>query len=143
MENLKEVQTKEAMERLKILQEEYELMENVVNEFENEGTVYYSEYVNKDTKGILYWISNKEEFINDIKEFEEKYNTIVYHAILTPMEFGDMLTLLYVSPHQEEWVRDKEELKEGLPCAYCINADCSEFGCIEIAAANGGLTRTN
>jgi len=142
-EDLKELQTYEAVRRLNILEIECELMPTVTNEFENEGTVYYSEYVNKDTKGVLYWVNNKEEFVNTIKEFEEQYNTIVYHVILTPTEFGDMLTLLYVSPHKEEWEKDKEELHEKLPCAYCINGDCSEFGGIEIAGTNGGIIRVN
>ena len=137
------MQQQEALKRLKILQSQYELMDNVVNEFESEGTVYYSEYINKIQQGILYWVSNEKEFEDAIKEFEKEHTSIVYHVMLAPTEFGDMLSLLYVSPHQEEWERDIEELKEGYPLAYCINGEVSEFGAIQIAGANGGITRVN
>lgn len=69
---------------------------------------------------------------------------MVYHAILTSTVFGKLLTLLYVSANQEEWQRDKDELSEGLPCAYVMNLEdkrCSEFDCIQIASASGGVIR--
>lgn len=141
MEDLKELQIKECIERLKILQQQYGLMEKVTDEFEKEGIVYYSEYANQIQKGILFWVSNNKEYADIIKEFEEERKTMVYHVILQNTEFGEMLTLLYVSKDQEEWETDKEELKEGLPCAYCINGDISEFGGIQIEGANGGINR--
>ena len=146
MADLRELQKQEALERLKILQEQYELMETVVNEFEKEDVVYYSEYTNKRQQGILYWISNNEEYVNAIKEFEEKYKALVYHAILTPMEFGTLLNLLCVCQYEEEWERERQELKDGYPFVYCMNLDdssTSEFGTIQIAGANGGITRIN
>ena len=143
MKGLKELQIKEALDRLNILQKQYELIETVTNEFRDEGTIYYSEYINKVQQGILYWVDNREDFVNSIKEFEEGHSAIVYHVILTPTEFGDMLSLLYVSMHQEEWKRDREELEEGYPFAYCINGDISEFGAIQITGANGGISRLN
>lgn len=42
--------------------------------------------------------------------------------------------IIYVSPHTEEWERDRKELAEGLPLAYCKNLDdetTSEFGNIQ------------
>ena len=144
-EDLKELQKNEALNRLRILQMNYELLENVVTEFEQDNKLYYSEYINQNMQGILYYVSNKEEFTNVIKEFEEKHQAKVYHAILTPLTYGRMLSLLYVSQYTEEWQRDRNELSEGLPLAYCMNLDdetTSEFGGIQIAKANGGITRT-
>lgn len=143
-EDLRQLQKTEALNRLRILQMNYELLENVVTEFEQDNTLYYSEYINKNAQGILYYVSNKEEFTNAIKEFEEKHQVLVYHAILTPLIYGRMLSLLYVSKYTEEWQRDRNELSEGLTLAYCMNLDdktTSEFGGIQIAKANGGITR--
>lgn len=145
MEDLKELQKNEALNRLRILQMNFELLENVVTEFEQDDTLYYSEYINQNTQGILYYISNSEELTNVIKQFEEKHQAKVYHAILTPLTYGRMLSLLYVSQYTEEWQNDRNELSEGLPLAYCINLDdevTAEFGGIQIAKANGGITRT-
>ena len=145
MNDLKEQQKNEALNRLRLLQMKFELLENVVTEFEQDDTLYYSEYINKNTQGILYYVSNSEELTNTIKEFEEKHQAKVYHAILTPLTYGRMLSLLYVSQYTEEWQRDRNELSEGLPLAYCINLDDevpAEFVGIQIAKANGGITRT-
>lgn len=144
-QDLKQLQKIEAIERLKILQDKFELMETVTKEFEKEDTLYYSEYVNKQFPAILYWVSNKENYENAIKQFEEKHNVLVYHVILTPTyDNGIVLTLLYVSETQEEWARDKEELKEGLPCAYVMNIEIeqdSAFGGVQIAGVMGGIVR--
>lgn len=81
---------------------------------------------------------------NAVKEFEEKHNALVYHSILVPTIYGRLLNMLYISKYTEEWQRDREELNEGLPLAYCKNLEddtMSEFGTIQIAGANGGITR--
>lgn len=143
-ENLKELQKKEALERLKILQNEFELMETVVKEFEQKDTVYYSEDIAPNYNGILYWISNKEDYANAVKQFEEKHNAVVYHTILNHTIFGTILNLLYVSEHQDEWSMDREQLEDGLPFVYCVNLEddhCSEFGGIQIDGRNGGIVR--
>ena len=119
-------------------------MNSIVREYEKDNTIYYSEYQNKVFQGILYWVSNSEELSDAIKSFEDKHNSVVYHAILTPLTYGRMLSILYVSPHIEEWERDRKELAEGLPLAYCMNLDdstTSEFGTIQIERSNGGITR--
>lgn len=146
MSQLKELQLKEAIRRLKILQEQYNLMETVITEFEKEDTLYYSERITQDYKGILFWIDNKEEFSNIIKQFEEEQKAVVYHAILNHTELGDMLNLLFVSQYQEEWKNDNEELKNGYPLVYCANVyaeEYSEFGTIQIVGVNGGIDRIN
>lgn len=143
-QDIKQLQKEEALNRLRILQMKYGLMETVINEFEKEDTLYYSEYVNKNFPAILYWISNNKEYQTKIKEFEEKHNALVYHVILTRTVFGTILSLLYVSEEQEVWQEDRDNLQEGLPLAYCINIEddnCSEFGGIQIAGAMGGIER--
>lgn len=144
-QDLKQLQKQEAIERLKILQDKFELMETVTKEFEREDTLYYSEYVNKNFPAVLYWINNNEEYEEAIKQVERNHNILVYHVILTPTyDNGIVLTLLYVSSSQEEWENDREELKQGLPCTYVLNIESqqgSEFGGVQIAGAMGGIIR--
>ena len=102
-EDIKTLQKKEAIERLKILHEKYELLENVITEFEKEDTLYYSEYKNKVFPAVLYWVSNREDLTELVKKVEEEKGILVYHAILTPTIYGTYFSLLYVSQNQEEY----------------------------------------
>ena len=141
-EDIRTLQKKEAIERLKILHEKYELLENVITEFEKEDTLYYSEYKNKVFSAVLYWVSNREDLTELVKKVEKEKGILVYHAILTPTIYGAFFSMLYVSKNQEEWENDKIELKESLPVAYCTNLSDSkmaEFGDIQIAGAMGGI----
>ena len=143
MEDLKILQKQEALERLTILQKQYGLMETVLKEFKENNTIYYSEYINQNIQGILYWVSNKDEYTEIVEEFEKKNNALVYHIISTPVIYGGtLLSMLYVSKNQDEWKRDREDLKDGLPLAYCINLadlEMAEVGGIQIKGANGGI----
>lgn len=140
--DIKVLQKKEAIERLKILHKQYELMETVIKEFENGDTLYYSEYRNKVFPAVLYWISNREDLTELVKKVEEEKGILVYHAILTPTIFGDFFYMLYVSQNEEEWEMEKIDLKESLPLAYGINLsdpEMAEFGGIQIDGAMGGI----
>lgn len=143
MEDLKILQKQEALERLTILQKQYGLMETVLKEFKENNTIYYSEYINQNIQGILYWVSNKDEYTEIVEEFEKKNNALVYHIISTPVIYGGtLLSMLYVSQYQKEWKRDRADLKDGLPLAYCINLtdpEMAEIGGIEIKGVNGGI----
>lgn len=57
-----------------------------------------------------------------------------------------MLNLLYVNAYEEEWERDKQDLKENYSFSYVVNLDdeiFSEFGSIAFEVKSGGLIRTN
>lgn len=141
-EDIRTLQKKEAIERLKILHEKYELLENVITEFEKEDTLYYSEYKNKVFPAVLYWVSNREDLTELVKKVEEEKEILVYHAILTPTIYGTYFSLLYVSQNQEEWEEEKMYLKESITSAYSINLsdiEMAEFGDIQIAGAMGGI----
>ena len=58
-QDLRELQKQEAIERLKILN----LHPNVLSEFKADGTIYYSERINEQMRGILYWLSNNDEYV--------------------------------------------------------------------------------
>ena len=143
--DLKELQMQEAVERLKILQQVYRVQQNVLKEYKQDKTIYYSERINKTYDGILYWLNNKPEFVEIVKEIEHKYNIYIYHLILSHTEFGEWLSMLYVSSEPEKWKYEKLELKSGTTYAFVYTFDelYSEFGPIEITGVNGGLTRVN
>lgn len=129
----REDQKVEALIRMKRLN----LHPNVIREFKNSGKLNITE----PPYGALFWM---EKHLDKIKEFEEEYNALAYHVIHNYADFGELLTVLYVSAYEEEWLRDMEELKNGLPCCYVINLnfpEFSEFGHCEILPALGGVLR--
>lgn len=145
IEELKILQKKEAIERLKILQKEYKVHSNVLREFKEDEKIYYSETVNKFFAGVLYWLDNKQEFVNAVKEIEKRRNIFVYHCILNNTEFGEILTMLYISSDKEMWDYERKQLEnDGYVDSYVCNLSCnnySEFGMIGINGINGGLVR--
>ena len=140
-QTLKEKQKAEALQRMRMLQ----LMPQVIKDFEKNNKVYYSERQNAFFNAILYWLDNDERYVKIINEFEKKHNCLVYHCQLTHMEFGDLLSLLYVSENEEEWEQDKQDLREGYAFSYVANIGCecyNDFGTIGIRPSQGGILRT-
>lgn len=123
----------EALARMKLLK----LHPNVINEFKNENKINRSEF----GLGILYWLTDDEkQLVEDFKNEYEGY--IVYHVIKTnTVDFGVVYDLLYVSPKEDEWVLDREKLKDNLVMSYTVT-ECAECGPIQIKMINGGLART-
>jgi hypothetical protein len=141
MENLKDLQKQEAVKRLKLLK----VSKNVLREFEQEDVVYYSERQNNMFDGILYWISNEPQYEEAVSNFEKEHNALVYHAQLTHTEFGDLLSLMYISKNKSEWEQDIDDIKTGQAVVYVLNVEDnlnSEFGSIGITPRNGGVGRT-
>lgn len=141
MANLEERKI-EAISRLKSLN----LHPSVLKTFEDEDRIFYSE--GTQLGGILYWLDNNPEWVEKVKEIEEEYNITCYHVIHNKTSFGELLSLLYVSEHEDEWDFDRADLEPGdlmRPIAYVLNLDIpeySEFGSIGIREMAGGLIRT-
>jgi hypothetical protein len=128
-----QAQVVEALLRMKNLK----LHENVIKEFKETGKINLSE-----NGGLLYWLNEEENKM--VRDWEKETGNIVYHVIKNNMEFGLCYSLLYVSPHADEWQYDNEDLKEGYPLVYVKNATdntCSEYGSIGIKSSIGGLVR--
>ena len=128
-----EMMKAEAIRRMKLLK----LHQNAIKEFEAEDKL------NLSRGGFLYWLNDVQKKM--IADFEKKTSCIAYHCIESNTSFGRLLSVLYVSSHQEEWEDDVLDLKEGYPMAYVFNLDddiCSEFGSIGIRSRFGGLIRT-
>lgn len=129
----------EAIRRMKKLK----LMPSIINDFKrNRDLVQYSEPT--PLGGILYWISNKPEWMEKVREFEKRNNALVYHAIHSYTGFGELLNLLFVSDDPEEWEMDNDDIEAGYVFSYVINFDepmFSELGTIAVKPAAGGLVR--
>lgn len=144
-QELRQLQKAEAIKRLELLK----LLPNVITDFKNNDTVYYSERQNKIFDGILYWISNEEDYERLVKEFEENYDALVYHAQLTRFSYGLCLSMLFVSKYQEEWKMERDAITnpyDGVIDTYAYVAnlnepDFSEIGRIGIVRKNGGISR--
>lgn len=142
-EELRKLQKEEVIKRLEIIEKEYNLHKNVLKEFKEDETVYYSEDRGGVFSGILYWLRNKEEYIEIVKNIEEKEDIYVYHCILKHTTDGDVLTMLYVSKHLDEWNLDRNDLLTGNILVYVYNISDeqnAEFGYVDITGVNGGLT---
>lgn len=139
--NLKEKQKEEALKRMKMLS----LMSNVIKDFEKNGKVYYSERQNAMFNAILYWVDNEPKFTKIIQEKEKKNNILIYHCQLTHTQFGDLLSLLFVSDDEDNWEDERQELRNGIAYCYVANLDCeydSDWGTIGIKPSMGGVLRT-
>ena len=126
-------QKTEAIERMKMLK----LHSNPIKEFEIEDVINLSEH-----GGMLYWLNDEQQKM--VKDFEEKYNAVVYHVIHDYTEFGEMYSFLYVSDSPNEWEYDRDDLEHGIALVYVKNVNddwCSEFGSIGIRPQFGGLVR--
>ena len=94
----------EALNRMKMLL----LHQNVINEFKKENKLNKSE----GPLGTLYWLDEEERDI--VKEYEKKWNVLVYHVIKTfTKNMGVIYDLLYIIDEKQYWEREREELKEG------------------------------
>ena len=126
-------QMEEALKRMKLLK----MSKQCIEAFKN-NKVWESEGY-----GALYEVNEDEQQI--INEFETNHKEyLVYHMIHDIFEFGEVYTLLYISPYEEEWEQDISDLKDGYHIAYCYNKtypECSEFGSVAIKSNIGGLVR--
>lgn len=139
-EILKEEMKQEAIRRMKLL----DLLPSVVEKFDKEDIVYYSENMGGNLSGILFYLHNNPEWLQQVKNFEKKTGHLVYHTVLTHFTFGDILDLLYVREEKEEWKDEQEELKQGYADIYAINLTddrLSEYGSAMYKSINGGVIK--
>ena len=121
----------EAINRMKMLL----LHQNVINEFKKENKLNKSE----GPLGTLYWLDEEEKGM--VKEYEEKWNVLVYHVIKTfTKDMGVIYDLLYIIDEKQYWEREREELKEGLVLSH-TKSQFSESGDIFVINVSGGLAR--
>ena len=131
----REMKKEEALKRMVAL----DLFPPCIQAFKNRDEVQLSEMT-----GGLYEFSDDAELVAKVKEFEEKYDALVYHVIHTFTQFGELYNFLYVSDYEEEYEMEWEDLKDNYVFAYVWNKTdewCSEFGTIAVQQKFGGLVR--
>ena len=119
----------EAVTRTEELQKAFDLPKDLVQSLKD-NIVMFSYETAKKRNGRMAPISSKKKYSKIVREFEEKNNCYVYHAIETRSVFNKLiLTLLFVSRDEEEWELDR--LEDNYIYAYCVNIqypECSEYG---------------
>ena len=138
----------EAIKRLEIMKAQG-LMNCVLRSFKKKDTeLYMSE--NNGLCGALYYFNDlggaKQEWIDLVNQFEEKYNCLVYHITHEYTSFGELLDLFFVSDCKEDWGDDMYDLYNKQSYAYVYNLsvpEYSEFGTIAYRVSGGGLIRVS
>ena len=127
-------------ERAITYMKELGLFKPCIRAFEKHDEVQVSE-----PWGGLYEFHNNEELNSAIKEFEEKFNSLVYHVIHAYVYGMEMYSFLCVSDYEEDWEYDIPGIREGIVFTYTWNKDVPEFsehGSIPYRPLFGGLVRT-
>ena len=131
----------EALSRMRTLQEKFDLNPNLIRYLED-GKLYYSYRIAGWSAGCIDTIDWDERYATAVKDFEAKTGNYVYHVIETIMSMGQihtvdmgnmdfsylkkadkepvtLLTLLYVSPNEEDWIA--ERLVDDYLLTYVMN----------------------
>lgn len=129
-------------ETLDMLEKTYGLHPDVAKAFKEDGTLYYSERMGG--MGVLYWVDNKPEYVQAVKDFEEKTGGKVYHCVLTHTEFGELFDLMYVPKKESQKEGDFEALRDRGEAFIAVPDDQLggyEMGYAGYAGKGGGLIR--
>lgn len=143
IKDLKELQKKEAIKRLEILTNKFDLRPNIL-EFKK-GKISLS--INK----YLTSIENNSTFREIVNLHEQQNNSLAYYGIVFKAFDMLMFAILTVSPYEEDWEKERELLYkyDNFIClsGYAYNLDfpnkCTEFINMTITSENGALTFEN
>ncbi|MDU5615685.1 MAG: hypothetical protein E6049_09660 [Varibaculum cambriense] len=129
-------------ETLDMLEKTYGLHPDVAKAFKEDGTLYYSERMGG--MGVLYWVDNKPEYVQAVKDFEEKTGGKVYHCVLTHTEFGELFDLMYIPKKESQKEGDFGALRDRGEAFIAVPDDQLggyEMGYAGYAGKGGGLIR--
>lgn len=131
-------QKKEALERLKTLENLFGLNPNVRKYFEA-GRLYYSYITGGGYLGSIDTIHYNPQYAEIVGAFEAQTSYLVYHVI----ESGNNLSLFYVSNDEKEWPAERP-IPAGV-LAYIVNvkSGVQDTGYIEVDGFQGALYRGN
>lgn len=164
---MRELQKKEAIKRLEILERKFGRVYGNVKEKFSQGEIYVSELIPVfDSVNYERWVSNgrkaqdvekyatfigklynvNNDMMKKIKSWEEETGNLVYTCISSNTNCGLWFDFLYVSTYAEEWEEDRELLiEENYIYIYCENltySEYSEYGGIRIEGTKEGIRRS-
>lgn len=121
----REIKKEEAIKRMKL----WGIYDPIIRDFEQEDTVSVCE----PPVGAYYWIGDEKE-LKKIREFEEKYDALVYCVIRSFTDIGKIDHYMYVSDYPEEWEMTVKDIKDNYCMTYTINYNWNieEFGTIAV-----------
>lgn len=134
MEISREKKKEEAIQRMK----ELGIINGAIKQFKDDDIVMVSE----PPIGGLYWLDDEQKKIVD--DFEKENDALVFMVVKAFTNFGNMLSLLFISDYEEEWEMDRDDIKDDIVMSYTINEtapELSEFGSIGVKRVGGGLIR--
>ena len=117
----------------------------VIDDFEKDGSLYYSERQNASFNAVLYFLPDRPDILKEVRRLEKELDALVYHVVLSHTRFGDLWSMLYITSDLENWEVANMELDEGLSFVWCYNSTeplFSEFGTIGVEGSMGGVVRT-
>ena len=85
-----------------------------------------------------------EEIKQRIKDWESKYNNLVYHVIHSHVYGQEFYDCLSVSCYEDDWLYEYKRLLDGWPMSHSFNLsipDFTESGTIFVKEYNGTLMR--
>ena len=137
MEN-KEKLVAEAIRRIEMLTKKYSLNPNLLKYFK-EGKIYYTESIIPGIWASMDNITYDEKYVKIVNRLERVYDVMVYHCILT----GPYFSMLYVSPHENEWEMQRPAKNSDwiMAAVYNMEEDEFDFGDIKLSAATNTLIR--
>ena len=134
---------KEAMSRMKTLQEKFELNPKIL-QYLKDDKLYYSYRV--AGFGCIDQVNYNEIYLKAVEDFEAKTGSYIYHVIENKSSRGVIwLTLLYVSQNESNWKMEKHE--DDYIAAYVMDLTeqdsdfCGEYGDVFLTSDNGALLR--
>lgn len=145
-----QIKREEAIKRLQLLKEKGMKYTPALKCFEKgeDIGIFENQIAMKATYYQLYLNTGDGDFYDNlckaVKDFENRFNAVVYLIQVTHSGFGTICHMFYVSDHKEEWYSDGEDLKNGYACVYAYNMDepaFSDIGTVtfEMDPACGGL----
>lgn len=138
---MKEKMKKEAFSRIKTLTENLNLNPKVYKYFE-EGKLYYSYWAIEGIWGYIDKIGYDPRYAEAVNKIEKKLEILVYHVIETKTEDRTILSMLYVSPYEEDWDEEKPSGNYIYACVCDADSpDDYELGSIKLSSDNGALIR--
>ena len=133
----------EALRRLEQLTKAFELNGEILNQLK-EGAISYCFPVSVDGMELVGMIGVKcfdQKWREEIEKFEREYDTFVYIALANKTPCGEMLSMLYVSSHEETWEWERPTADYATAYVYNFDMKDGEFGDIFLTSNNGALIR--
>lgn len=125
----------EAVQRMNLLH----LSSKIIQKFAQNEAVYLSQQFGQQ----VFLQPNDDEIKTQVKQFEQEFECLVYHVLLTDNPLiGECWSLLFVSPASSDWKSEREYIESsGLVYAY-VKSDMEDgISEIMVTPQDGGLIR--